>query len=221
MTYNAIVFDMDGVLLTGYQTDFEIYRRAVVEALQDFATDETEAPDQLVDPDDTAAVRRTCEDLGVLADSFWGYREHAATVLENEQIANGGRQPFDDAPVLETLEEDYQLGVVSNNRQGTVRFVVDYFDWGSGIDAFHGRHPTLEGYDRMKPDPYYLTLTLEDLDVDPAETLYVGDRYSDVTTADRAGTDVALLARGDDPPAGDLEPTIEIGSLFELGDIAP
>lgn len=230
MSYDAIVFDMDGVLLTGYHTDPAVYREAVREALLDFeaasmdrADMSVESADMLVDladafvdPADSGPVRQACDALEVPADAFWAYREHAATVIENQDIAAGEREPFPDTTVLASLDPAAGIGVVSNNRHGTVRFVVEHFGWSAHVDAVQGRHPTLDGYDRMKPDPYYLDRALDSLGAEPGATLYVGDRRSDVETADRAGTDVALLARDGAAPDAPPDPTYIVESLEEL-----
>ena len=109
--------------------------------------------------------------------------------------------------------------MVSNNRHGTVRFVLEHFGWSAHVEAMQGRHPTLEGYDRMKPDPFYLDRALDSLGAEPGATLYVGDRLSDVETADRAGTDVALLVRDGNPPEDAPDPTDVIESLDELPEL--
>lgn len=216
VSHDAIAFDLDGVLLTGYHTPPDVYRRATVEALADFDVAVSDPPDNLVDPDDTARVRRSCEELGIPPEPYWGYREHASTVRENDRIRAGERDPYPDVDALETLAERAQLAVVSNNRHGTVRFVCERFEWGKYVNAAYGRAPTLAGYDRMKPDPHYLATALETLAVEPADALFVGDRLSDIETADRLGTDSALLVRDGDRPDGDEDPTFVIESLSDL-----
>ncbi|MFB6201736.1 MAG: HAD family hydrolase [Halorhabdus sp.] len=219
--YDAIVFDLDGVLVTGYHTDPEVYRQATVESLADFDVQEDDPPASLVDPDDAAQARAHCERLGVAPDPFWGYREHAATALENAQIEAGEREPFGDVDALVGLAERADLGIVSNNRHGTVRFVHQYFEWDEHVDVAIGRAPTLAGYDRMKPDPHNLRVALDALETDPADALFVGDRLSDVETADRIGSDAALLVRDGDRPTGDHDPTFVIDSLADLRSIEP
>lgn len=220
MSYDAIVFDLDGVLLTGYHTAPAVYREAARETLADFDVTVGAVPDGLVNPDDTGEVRAFCAHHDLPPEAFWGYREHASTVLENDRIIAGEREPFDDVDVLPSLAEETTLGIVSNNRHGTVRFVREYFDWGDAFGAVRGRAPTLDGYDRMKPDPHYLGHTIDALEVEPTETLFVGDRLSDVETADRAGTDSVLLVRDDDRPTGDSDPTHVIDSLRDLEPLA-
>lgn len=219
MPYDAIVFDMDGVLLTGYHTDRAVYRQAARETLEAFGRPDATVTDELADPPDSDTLRELCGDLGVPPAEYWGYREHASTSLENDRIAAGSREAFSDTAMLESLAEEVDIGIVSNNRHGTVRFVVDYFGLEAVVDAVNGRHPSLAAFDRLKPDPYLLELSIADLGVAPERTLFVGDRRSDVVTAERAGTDSALLVREGDPPDGDGDPTFQIESLEELVDI--
>ena len=220
MSYDAIVFDLDGVLLRGYPTAPAVYREATRETLADFDVIVESVPDRLINPDDTAEVRQFCTNHDIPPAAFWGYREHASTVRENHRITAGEREPFADTAVLPSLAEKARLGIVSNNRHGTVRFVRDYFDWGDAFGTVRGRTPTLAGYDRMKPDPHYLERTLEALGVEPVDALFVGDRLSDVETADRVGSDSALLVRDGDRPTGENEPTHVIESLRDLQPLA-
>lgn len=228
MEYEAVVFDMDGVLLTGYHTDREVYREAVRETLAAFGRDAggdpgADLPAGLVDPDGPAGVRRACEAHGLPPGPAWIYREGTATAIENRRIADGDRAPFPDAGALAELAGATRLGIASNNRRGTVRHVVRAFGWADLIDAAHGRTPTLEGFGRLKPDPHYLERALADLDAAGDEALYVGDRRTDVIAAARAGADAALLVRGssddgDGETASDPAPTpaYEIDSLSAL-----
>lgn len=216
MAYDAVCFDMDGVLLTGYHTDRSVYRRAVRATLADFGVSyEGDPPPDLVDPDTVTDVRTVCDDLDLPAAPAWAYRERAATTLENESIVAGDRHPFSDTGALRTLAESYELTITSNNRQGTVRFAAEHFGW--PISAVRGRYPTLRAFGSRKPDPEIVTSMLDHLDTDDA--VLVGDRRSDVEAAHRAGIDAVLLARDGDPPEGDPEPEYHVESLSELPDV--
>jgi phosphoglycolate phosphatase-like HAD superfamily hydrolase len=57
------------------------------------------------------------------------------------------------------------------------------------------------------------------MDADPATSLFVGDRRTDVETARRAGVDAALLARGAPTDGGTPEPDVHLDSLHELLDL--
>jgi len=211
--YETILFDMDGVLLEGYHTDRAVYRQAAAATLADFGIDHGgDPPPDLVAPDTVADIRATCDDLDLPTAPAWAYRERAATTIENESIVAGDRAAFPDADVLETLAEDCTIGVVSNNRHGTVRFVAAHFEW--PVDAVRGRFPTLEEFAHLKPHPRLLLGELDRLGAEDA--LFVGDRRTDVEAAHRAGIDAALLTRSGDPTPGEEEPRFHIESLAEL-----
>ena len=213
MAYETILFDMDGVLLTGYHTDREIYRQATAATLADFGVDiDGDPPAILVDPDSVAEVRAICDELGVPAAPVWAYRERAATTIENESIVAGDRTSFPDIDALSTLAGTATIGIISNNRHGTARFVADYFEW--PVDAVRGRYPTLEEFAHLKPHPRLLLGELDRLGSEDA--LFVGDRRTDVEAAHRAGIDAALLSRSGDPSDGEPEPRYHIESLSEL-----
>lgn len=221
MEYHAILFDMDGVLLTGEHTPDAVYRRAIEEVLADFGVDPAPdaIPEALVRPDTAAEFRAGCRAVDVPPGPAWGYREHAATVLENDRIEAGDRSPHDDASVIRRLAATQDVGIVSNNRDGTVSFVLRMFDWADIVDAHRGRLPSLADYDRRKPDTHYLHAILTALDADPATTLFVGDRRTDVAVARNAGVDSALLTRGTPTEGGTPEPDVHIDTLHELADI--
>lgn len=219
MSYAAIVFDMDGVLLPGRATPESVYRRAAEEVVRDFGvTVETDQDwNWLTRPRSSVRFRAVCERVGLPAEAAWGYREAVATRYENDRINGGERTPFADANVLSQLAANHNLGIVSNNRHGTVRHCVERFDWDDAVDVYRGRFPTLVDFDRKKPDPTYLQWALERLPDGPI--LFVGDRESDLTTATRAGIDAVLLDRdgtADPPPE-----TRAIASLTEVPTTPP
>jgi HAD superfamily hydrolase (TIGR01509 family) len=214
VSYDAVVFDMDGVLLTGYHTPREVYREAAAVALAEQGV-EKPVPDNIVDPGGVEPFRRACEDLGVDAETLWAARERGADARENALIAAGERPLFEDVDALADLT--VPLGIVSNNRDATVEFAVEHFSLPVG--AARGRDPTLAGYERMKPDPYYLEAVIEDLGVTPARSLFVGDRRSDVRTGHAAGADAALLVRNGDPPDGEPDPEHRIRTLSALREL--
>ncbi len=213
--YDAIVFDMDGVLVTGYETPATVYERAAALTMRAFAHPEP-APTALIDPDDADHVRRTCREFELPAGSAWGYRERAASQFEHELIETGDRVAFPDAAVLAELADHYRIGIASNNRHDTVEFCISWFEWTEYIDAFRGRAPSLEDYDRMKPDPAYLEHVVEALGA--SRPLFVGDRASDIRTAERLECDAAYLERDQSAPELTVEPTMRLESLADLPD---
>lgn len=215
--YEAILFDMDGVLLQGVTTLPEVYRTAAHDALSEF---DREVPAEKLPRlekytyDDQMVA--CCRDAGIDPERFWEARENYASERANSLLAEGSREPFPDTKLLPELSP--VLGVVSNNRDATVRFVAEQLLPGEFAVAM-GREPTVEGFQRRKPDSYYIERALSELDIERA--LYVGDRQSDVEAAYAAGIDAAFLRREHNSVMSvDPEPTVELQGLGDLVDLA-
>lgn len=215
MRYDAILFDLDGVLVTGRETTPGVYRTATERLVRAFGHDgSAEWTEALENPTSAAEFRDACERWGFQSDAAWGYRERTATGLEGRRIRNRKRAPFGDAEVLGELAGDHRIGICSNNRHPTVADCIQEYGWTEYVDTYRGRFPTLTDFDRRKPDPTYLEWVIERIEaVDP---LFIGDRLSDVRTAEGVGCDAALLTRDGDVPTGSPTPTYHIKSLSEL-----
>lgn len=216
--YEAVLFDVDGVLLRRQQNSFEGYHEVVEEAFRAF--------DVEPDPSDVAAfyggasksldeMQTVCERHGVDFEAFWPERERRASELQRELIERGERELYDDWTALGTLAETHDAGLVSNNQHETVQFAVEHFGLDDHVETAYGREPTVEGFRRTKPDPLLLERALEDLATRSA--LFVGDGGHDVVAAHRAGIDSAFVWR-DHRQGYELpeEPTHEIDRLTEL-----
>jgi HAD superfamily hydrolase (TIGR01549 family) len=215
-SYEALLFDMDGVLIQGAATLQTVYDSAADDALAELgaAVPETErAP--LRQPRFTDATAERCRAVGLDPAEFWTTRERFASVRANRRIGSDPRAPFEDTAVLAALPEP--VGVVSNNRAATVEHVTSTLFPGR-FEVAIGRDPTLEGYRRRKPDPHYLERALDRLGVERA--LYVGDREHDIVAAHRAGIDGALVRR-EHGPVGALDetPAFDIESLEALPEL--
>lgn len=215
MNYDAVVFDMDGVLIEGRGTHPEVYREAARRSLSKLGVDATDGQaETLGAPAYSEAMAEACRALGLDPEEFWTLRERIASRLANRRIDRGARRAFGDLHVLPELAERCSIGVASNNRQATVAFVVEAF----GLDcvsAYRGRDPTVAGYRRRKPDSHYLDRVLSELDA--GEALYVGDRETDLEAAEAAGADSIYLRRphNRDHALG-ADPTYEFDGLEGL-----
>jgi len=214
-SYDAVVFDNDGVLVELTPTD--VLRAAVRDAFDDVGV--TDPDERLVelaaDHEDLDALAAVESEHGVPLDDFWEARERRAIERQQGLIRDGSKPAYDDLHRITEL--DAALGVVSNNQQATVDAVVDHYSLRDAVGTVYGREPTVSGTRRRKPDTYYLDQALDDLGAEDA--LYVGDSEKDVVTAQRAGVDSAFLRR---PHRSDLElsvePTCEFESLGALVD---
>lgn len=214
-----IVFDMDGVILQGRQTDPEIYVRAAERVIEEL--------DVSPNADQRAVLRShrcdevlasVCATLDVEYEEFWRRKERHASDIENARLRAGERELYDGVDALETLAEHRPLALVSNNRQQTVSFVAEQFGLGDLFTVVRGRDPTPVGFHRRKPDPYYLDGALDELGATGG--IYVGDREKDVLAAARVGLEGVFVRREfnrDETPTP--EPTAEITSLEDLVDL--
>ncbi|PSQ56649.1 hypothetical protein BRD18_08440 [Halobacteriales archaeon SW_7_71_33] len=108
---------------------------------------------------------------------------------------------------------------LSNNYQSVVDDVVERH-FPDRFAVAYGTEPGETGRRRRKPDPHFLMRAVDDLGVDPAATLLVGDSADDVDAAAAAGVDVAYLRRDPDrgrsEPDTDAAPTYRVDGLDEL-----
>jgi HAD superfamily hydrolase (TIGR01549 family) len=210
MNYNAVVFDMDGVVIE--PTDRAVIRESITDTFDEFGVDSPSPAlvERLLDQEVPTETLR--ERHGIDPAEFWTRREHGASQAQIEVADRGAKAPYDDVSVLDELP--MPLGLVSNNQRPTVEFLLEYH----GLEYFetaYGREPTLTGAARKKPDPHYIERALADLDAETA--LYVGDSNVDVEAAHRAEVDSAFVRRPHRTGYElEREPTYELSTLAGL-----
>jgi HAD superfamily hydrolase (TIGR01549 family) len=212
----VVLFDMDGVILEGWGTDDAVHGRALDDVLEErdlHVTGELRRRLERYEYDER--FRAACAELGVDPAALFRAREERSAKRSVARLAAGTRRLCRDVDAVGELAERVPVGLVSNNYQPTVEFVVDHFR----LDAFsfaRGRDLGPDGFRRRKPEPHYLNEALDALGAEGG--LYVGDRATDVIAARRAGLDGVFLRR--DHNAGlelDIEPAFEVESLREVG----
>lgn len=211
--YDAVLFDMDGVLVEGRATPAWVYEQAARDAVSIFdATPTHEQLSTLQQQPYVPSIRACCEALGIDPNAFWNVREQCASARCHRRFEAGKRTVYPDTDALLTL--DVPLAVVSNNRATTVRYVSERF-FGGLFETERGRDPTIEGFLRRKPETHYLDETLAALGT--TDALYVGDRETDILAATEAGIDSAYVRREHNADANlGVAPTFEIETLYDL-----
>lgn len=213
-----VLFDMDGVVLEGHGTDAVVHDRALDDAIADFGLDVDDDTHALLAgyEYDTDFVRG-CDRLGIDPVDFYYRRERHSASHAIDRLDAGHRTLYPDSDALAALAEDYALGLISNNYDAVVEFVVDHY----GLDSFEyvrGRDPGVDGFYRRKPSPHYLLGCRDALG--GTDGVYVGDRETDVLAARRAGLDAVFIRRAHNSDASlSLDPTAEIDSLSELSSV--
>lgn len=213
--YEAVVFDMDGVLLS--PTAHTLIDRAVREAFAAFGVEPTEEAVEPFVRSAAAGLAAACEPFNLDHDVVWPARESAACWLQAREMDAGRKAPYGE--VVDALDDiDARLGLASNNQHHTVGYALDRFELGDAFETAYGRHHTVEGLRRRKPDPHYLDRALSDLGTRNA--LYVGDSRVDIEAAARTGVDCAFVRRDHRADYSlPAEPDYEVADLVALVDL--
>ncbi|QLG50865.1 HAD family hydrolase [Natrinema halophilum] len=212
----AVLFDMDGVILEGPRTEPDVYANAADAALVELEADPSPSQRRDFRRHDYDRIRDHCVDLDVDPAEFWRLKETYASSRTHDRLRDGERGTYDDIDAIRDLADRTTVGLVTNNRHETAEFVADYL--GFDFDVVRGRDPTFEGYDRRKPDPYYIEEALDALDI--TEGVYVGDSPKDVVAGRAAGLETAFVRRphnrARERPAN---ATYDLESLQEVVDV--
>ncbi|WP_338729334.1 HAD-IA family hydrolase [Haladaptatus sp. DJG-WS-42] len=162
---NAIVYDLDGTLVR-LDVDWNAVRENVTAALE------------------SRGVETDGEDL-------WGLlslgKETDNGALVESIIADHERTGARNSTRLflaDAIPANIPVGVCSLNCASAVHIALETHGLSERISAMVGRDSLPE----QKPHPEPLLAVIEDLDADPAETVFIGDSKSDAETATRAGT---------------------------------
>ena len=116
---------------------------------------------------------------------------------------------------LETLHSTYKLGVISNNF-GNTRGWCDEYKLSPLLDVIIDS----TAFGVAKPDPRIFEAALAELNVDPAEAIYVGDSYkADMIGAKNVGMWTAWMVGNQTKDCPDLSVVdVQLSHLHELTD---
>lgn len=122
--------------------------------------------------------------------------------------------PIDHAEtVVRTLRGRYTVGVISNGSREVQHRKLNAL----GLTKLFQSIVVSEELGIRKPDPHIFWKALESFDVEPEESLYVGDSYhADVHGAKKAGMVACWFNPHKEQKEGEIEPDFEIHSLQKL-----
>jgi phosphoglycolate phosphatase len=186
----AVIFDFDGTLIDSYQ--------AITGSVNHVRAAYNLPP--LDEPEVRRSVGRGPAYLlqhtvpgGNLDKDLARYRAHHPSVLRS-----GTRLLPGVAETLSVLKTaGLYLAVCSNKPRDFTRELLRYLGLAPWIPVVVGP----EDAPRIKPAPDMLLVALKQLNVGPAEALYVGDMVVDIQTARAAGVSVWVIPTGSDERA--------------------
>ena len=195
MSYDAVLFDNDGVLVDPPAS--ETLTDGTRAAFAELGVDEpdTEHVRAVRTSATVDGLREVCDTHGFEHETFWEARDRNNERAQLAEFRDGDRGVYSDVSALDSLPQD--LGVVSSNHHTLVEYILENYGLASHFETYYGRPKTVESIRLKKPNPHYLERALADLDADPDAALYVGDSESDIVAADRAGMDSVFLRRPD------------------------
>ena len=181
MRYKAILFDLDGTLLDTLEDLATAANRALgtlglpahpTDAYRVFVGDGLRTLAERILPGE----QRSAAQVDALVAAF--EREYSRTW--NERTA-----PYAGVPeMLDRLTGDgYRLSVLSNKPDAFTRLCVEQLLPHWTFAPLYGQRPGVP----KKPDPAAALAIAAELDLDPAEVLYLGDTATDMHTARAAG----------------------------------
>lgn len=234
----AVLFDMDDTLIdwSGLQDDMTAIETRHLQNVYDYLSDKGHS----LPPFDTFGqqFRETLIHAWTEAKKSWTGVSFV-TVMEDLLIACGltkdkididavlhaynwatvpGVEPFDDTlPVLQQLKNSgYKIGLITNAMQPMWMRDIELRTY--GILDYLDTRLTSGDVGFMKPHPFIYWHALELLDVQPAESVFVGDRpANDIAGANEAGLTSVLIS----PPhlnreLDGIRPNFTISNLTEL-----
>jgi HAD superfamily hydrolase (TIGR01509 family) len=205
----AVVFDLDGVIIDTEEVWEEVRRGYVAEFGREFLPD---SQDRMMGMSTGEWSRHLAEDVGVPRTPG----EVAADVLGRMAERYRAALPLIPGSVeaVRRLAESFTLGLASSS----ARILIDQVLATAGLtDAFQVALST-EEVPRGKPAPDVYLAAAEKLGLDPAVCAAVEDSSNGLRSAAAAGLVVIAVPHGVYPPAPDAlaQASLVIGSLNEL-----
>lgn len=180
----AVIFDIDGVLIDSFETNFKFFERLFTKTgFQPPTREEFETLFHLPMLDVIKIITKSKSQEEI--NRVWQIGRSKETGYNVDLLV----MPKGASGVVKKLHKQFPLGIVT-----------------SRINAFESPHlAKIEQYFRAvvtyddtakhKPDPEPLFLAANKLDVNPQECVYIGDAPSDITAARAAGMKVIIYSK--------------------------
>lgn len=219
MKYGSVVFDMDGVLLDFEGDGFKWKYDAVRKVLEDHGVDTEEmSRDTLnlfIGDRGVQACIDACNKRDLDARTIWTDIAEETSKSRAKQMKKGNFALFPEVKeVLDQLDGDVKMGVISNAPETALRETVNFFDMKHYFDFFRGIEDFEDLSDR-KPNPDHLDYARAELKREPF--IYAGDHQTDIEAAINANMESVWVNRKNHDV--DITPDYTVTDLREMMEI--
>ena len=198
-TVDAVVFDMNGVLIDSMPMHTGLSRRLLEEAGMELTEEEM-----------LRYMGRGAEDF------FHIVKEEKGGDFDPDELSERKLREFVDrvaeipvmtgaADAIRSLSETYRVGIASNDQRRSVETVLERLDVTDHVDGI----ATIEAVETGKPDPAIYRVVTDRLDVAPAATVAVEDSPVGVQAARAAGLRAIGFRSSPGVALGDATATVE------------
>lgn len=182
----GVIFDYDGVIVNSLEVNFEIYNH-ICHCLDKPKFDSIKEFASRLNGD----WRKLLKSIGIETESertlaSYIYREGIFRMMDRIPVMDGVVE------VIRKLYPDYSLGVVTNTYS---EFIMDKLREARILKCFDSI-VDWESMEKKKPEPDQLLKCMEELGVEPKETIYIGDMENDMVAGNRAGIKTIAVGWG-------------------------
>ncbi|WP_137625123.1 HAD family hydrolase [Lactiplantibacillus pingfangensis] len=188
MTYQAIMFDIDGTLTNSQPA----YAKVMGQVLSEYDKSFTAADAQATFP---MAAEQAMAHLGIAATDFDHFQARYEAVMADHYQDITLYPGITD--LLQQLPASVKLGIVTSQRRNEMVSGMAQYDFMPKMAVTISADDT----PKRKPDPLPLLTAIDRINVEPSNALFVGDSLSDEQTAAAANVDFGLAVWGMDPNA--------------------
>lgn len=189
----AILFDIDGVLIDSFEANFEFYNRLFTKFGYTPPTKERFKKQ---------FFQQTM--LGVIQTVTRLTDTNKINMIMEAGKQRSGIYPYElikTPPTLSTiiasLHTAYHLGIVTSRIKNGI-FEIPQL---APLQNFFSVIVAFEDTKKHKPDPEPLLNALKQIDISPADAIYIGDQQSDFLAARAAGTKIIMYTKKSFPDA--------------------
>ncbi|AVK62057.1 HAD family hydrolase [Lactobacillus sp. CBA3605] len=203
MTYQALMFDIDGTLTNSQPVYATVMRQVLTEYQKPFSDTDAQATFPM-------AAEQAMAHLGIDTTDFDHFQARYEAVMAahyHEITLYSGI-----TTLMAQLPANLKLGIVTSQRRTELEAGMQSY-------AFMSRMAVTISADdtpKRKPDPLPLLTALKKVDVQPNDALFIGDSLSDEQTAAAANVDFGLAVWGMDPHANHQRTTYRFNQPTDL-----